>query len=96
MTTDPMSPQRAAILAVLQKAARPMRLFEIAAATGMKPTNAARLLYAMKEDGQADHAGPRAVRCWVPHGAHHGALPKWRRSPYRHIKGLIATTANHG
>jgi DNA-binding IclR family transcriptional regulator len=61
-----MSPQRSAILAVLQHAGYPMRLFEIADRTGMKPTNVARLLYAMRADGQADYTGPRATQCWTP------------------------------
>jgi hypothetical protein len=77
MMINPMSPQRAAILAVLQQTGRPMRLFEIANATGMKPTNVANLLYRMREDGQADYTGPRAVRRWTATTAdmaHHGAL----------------------
>jgi hypothetical protein len=53
MMINPMSPQRAAILGVLQKAGRPLRLFEIAAATGMKPHNVCMTLLRMREDCQA-------------------------------------------
>jgi IclR helix-turn-helix domain len=99
MMIKEMSPQRAAVLAVLQKAARPLRLFEIAAATGMKPANAASLLYDMKRDGQVDYTGLRSMRYWGPPGASWLTTAdniRWRRSPYRHIKGLIRTTADHG
>jgi DNA-binding IclR family transcriptional regulator len=65
MMINPMSPQRAAVLEVLHQAGRPLRLFEIADRTRMKPTNVAALLYAMKEDGQADYTGPRSMRCWT-------------------------------
>jgi DNA-binding IclR family transcriptional regulator len=64
------TPQRAAVLAVLQKANRPMRLFEIADAARMKPTNVAALLYDMRRDGQADYIGPRSMRRWRPTTAH--------------------------
>jgi hypothetical protein len=77
MINHQMSPQRAIILAVLQQAGRPMRLFEIADAISMKPTNVAALLYAMRQDGQADYTGPRSMRRWTPttaHTAHDGAL----------------------
>ena len=49
-----MSPQRAAVLAVLQKASAPMRLTDIAAAAQMKRNNVAMLLLRMREDGQAE------------------------------------------
>jgi DNA-binding IclR family transcriptional regulator len=70
MMINPMTPQRAAVLAVLQRAGRPMRLFEIADRTRMKPTNVANLLYAMKEAGQADYTGSRSMRYWTPTIAH--------------------------
>jgi hypothetical protein len=73
MMINPMTLQRAAVLAVLQKAGRPMRLFEIADATGMKPNNVARLLYTMSTDGQADYIGPRSMRCWTPNHSGHSA-----------------------
>jgi hypothetical protein len=70
MMINPMSPQRAAVLTALQQASRPMRLFEIADRTRTKPTNVAALLYAMREDGQADYTGPRSMRCWTPTTEH--------------------------
>jgi len=56
MMIKEMSPQRAAVLAVLQKTARPMQPIEIAAATGMKYGNVAMMLLRMRTDGQAEHA----------------------------------------
>jgi DNA-binding IclR family transcriptional regulator len=56
MMINPMTPQRAAVLAVLQQAGRPMRPIEIAAATGMKYANVAAMLLRMRTDGQTEHA----------------------------------------
>jgi DNA-binding IclR family transcriptional regulator len=75
MMINPMTPQRAAVLAVLQKAGRPLRVFEIVAATGMKPANVQRMLYAMRQDGQADCTGSDyALRYWAPNHSAHSAL----------------------
>jgi DNA-binding MarR family transcriptional regulator len=73
MINKEMSPQRAAVLAVLHRAGRPMRLFEIADATRMKPSNVAALLYDMRRDGQADYTGPRFMRRWTPNHSGHSA-----------------------
>jgi len=56
MMIKEMSPQRAAVLAVLQKTARPMQPIEIAAATGMKYGNVAMMLLRMRTDGRASRA----------------------------------------
>ena len=59
-----MTSQRAAVLAVLQRAEQPLRLTEIAGALKVKPTNAAALLYRMRTDGQADYVTAGAYRRW--------------------------------
>jgi DNA-binding IclR family transcriptional regulator len=68
MMINPMSPQRSAVLAVLQQAGRPMRLFEIADKLRMKPTNVSTLLYRMRSDGQAQYSCPDGgwARQWKP------------------------------
>ena len=48
-----ISPQRAAVLAVLHRAGNAMRPLDIAAATGMKHANVCMTLLRMREDGQA-------------------------------------------
>jgi hypothetical protein len=56
MRINPMTPQRAAVVVVLQQAGRPMRPIEIAAATRMKYRNVAMMLLRMQEDGETEHA----------------------------------------
>ena len=56
MMINPMTPQRAAVLAVLQQAGRPMRLFEIADAISKKRGTVCAMLLRMQGDGQAEHA----------------------------------------
>ena len=74
MMINPISRERAAILAILRVGARadmghrhragPMRLMEIAAVARMKPTNVAALLNRMREDGQADYVVRDYYRRW--------------------------------
>jgi hypothetical protein len=59
-----MTPQRAAVLAVLQQAKQPLRLMEIAAALEAKPNNVAMTLYRMQSDGQADYVTVGPYRRW--------------------------------
>jgi IclR helix-turn-helix domain len=79
MMINPMTPQRAAVLAVLQQASGPLRLLEVAARTRMKPTNVSALLYRMREDGQAEFVVQGPWRLWRPctHGGpRRTCLPK--------------------
>ena len=67
-----MTPKRAAVLALLQQAGKPMRPLDIAAATGMKHANVCMMLLRMRTDGQAervDHGQWRTVAAG-DHGAH--------------------------
>lgn len=54
MMINPMSPQRAAILKVLQEASGPMRVKDIAIAANMKYRNVAMRLLLMRDDEQAE------------------------------------------
>jgi DNA-binding IclR family transcriptional regulator len=56
MMINPMTPQRAAVLAVLQHVSQPMRPIEIAAATGKKLNTVCAMLLRMRGDGQVEHA----------------------------------------
>lgn len=56
MMVNPITPQRAAVLAVLQQAGKPMRLTDIAAAVQMKRNTVAHMLLRMRTDGQVEQA----------------------------------------
>jgi DNA-binding IclR family transcriptional regulator len=56
MMINPITPQRAAVLAVLAQAGRPMRPMEIAAIIGKKPGTIGHMLLVMRTDGQTEHA----------------------------------------
>lgn len=82
MMTNPISRERAAILAILRhRAGRPMRLLEIAAVARMKPTNVASLLNKMRTDGQADYVVSGYYRRWsaTAHGAQRRTCLTWDR-----------------
>jgi DNA-binding IclR family transcriptional regulator len=81
MMINPMSPQRAAVLAALQQAGRPMRPMEIAAATGMKYSNVANMLLRMRTDGQTEHA-PCGRWQLTAHGTLLGNQPERRTAQY--------------
>jgi len=70
---NPMTPQRAAILAVLVRANEPMRPVDIAAMVGKSPSCVCSMLLVMRTDGQAEQVayGWRAtadgVRAYAAH-----------------------------
>ena len=61
---NPISPQRAAVMAVLQQASEPMCVAEIATATGMKPHDVGMMLLRMRTDGQAQYVFRGSLACW--------------------------------
>ena len=54
MMINPMTPQRAAILAVLLQADKPMRPVDIAAMVGKSYGSVTQMLWVMRTDGQAE------------------------------------------
>jgi DNA-binding MarR family transcriptional regulator len=69
MMINPMTPKRAAVLAALQQAGKPMRPLDIAAATGMKCANVSMMLLRMRSDGQTEQIGHGQWRVTTAHGA---------------------------
>jgi DNA-binding IclR family transcriptional regulator len=66
MMLYPISPQRAAILKVLQEAPGPMRVKDIAAAAQMKRTSVGMMLLRMRDDEQAEQHPVRGLWASAP------------------------------